>query len=471
MENVENKLTVSRVKNILYTEIKSYQELFEKKKNLTDRINVVKSIIDIISSSNEVFEMNSGGLQYLINIAYAPLKYTGLCKKLENEFYRIKFTSPEEVFSETEIVQSVIGKLVERQDELEVEQIKVEKEIKAKSEKVFQYKWFLKNIKNNGYISTKVFDIFVDLLREYGYSTIDALKINELIVNNYKYHAQGKTTDFSVLKMLDANFEKYEITELDHYLYKDKYKSLINSFYETLEKNDIDYITLELSNYNEEFETLEEFDYFYQCLINKIVDNIDESLTDIKNVELYKELKYDIQKEYKMKVEVYKFLKVFYYKERVKIESKFIVPEKENIDETKIIYLERGMEDTYLEKDIRHMPEQLYGDMKDLIERLKTNRLLPNEFKGFNNNRKLRDFMELKDDQIRILFRRLANGVFVAVGAFQKKDDNDIPNFITLVDRYNDIPKEELASYLEKSKGIEGRIYDYLEENSRKTNR
>lgn len=280
---------------------------------------------------------------------------------------------------------------------------------------------------------------------------------------------------YNVINMLNAEYQPYVITELENYEYKATLTPLINSIYDTLMQNGVEYIISYLTTSLPNNLTLEEYDYIFKNVINKIIANLEESLADIKNIELYTELRNVIIKEYNNRLQSFKILRAFYYKERQKYE--YINESKSELDSSedvnKIIYLP-NVSSTYLERDFKDIPQEFYPDIVKLLDNLKKGQLNKKNFKPFKNNNKLKTFTELRDDQLRILTKNVKENIYIILGMFQKQDDNDVKAFISLASRFNQsgyTNEKDLECLLENSKEDNIRIYDYLNEKSRKGNR
>ena len=104
-----------------------------------------------------------------------------------------------------------------------------------------------------------------------------------------------------------------------------------------------------------------------------------------------------------------------------------------------------------------------------LLNNLKKNNLNSNNSKRFNGNKKLKKFLELRDDQLRIMCRKIFDNNYSILGIFQKQDDNDVTKYLSLAGRYpNNVDYEQ---FLQKSEGTEERLFEYLRDNMRKSSR
>jgi len=83
------------------------------------------------------------------------------------------------------------------------------------------------------------------------------------------------------------------------------------------------------------------------------------------------------------------------------------------------------------------------------------------------NNSAFKGYRELRDDQVRIIYKNLFDNIIVIYGVGVKKSDNDIPMYTRLTSR--PLPNLTDGSYDDSVKY--GEIIEYLKNNRRKGNR
>lgn len=405
--------------------------------------------------------------------------------KSQNMYERIYLNVEKGAFTNDAIIRKevdaalkiIIEQIEETKETLKLNYNKISYELSTEEVKIKKYKIILGNIKHDGYIGENYKELFVNLMHKYGASDVEIVEMFERIYINYQDKKNNEINHkmYNVINMLNAEYQPYVITELENYEYKATLTPLINSIYDTLMQNGVEYIISYLTTSLPNNLTLEEYDYTFKNVINKIIANLEESLADIKNIELYTELRNVIIKEYNNRLQSFKILRAFYYKERQKYE--YINESKSELDSSedvnKIIYLP-NVSSTYLERDFKDIPQEFYPDIVKLLDNLKKGQLNKKNFKPFKNNNKLKTFTELRDDQLRILTKNVKENIYIILGMFQKQDDNDVKAFISLASRFNQsgyTNEKDLECLLESSKEDNIRIYDYLNEKSRKGNR
>jgi hypothetical protein len=94
---------------------------------------------------------------------------------------------------------------------------------------------------------------------------------------------------------------------------------------------------------------------------------------------------------------------------------------------TDIIYLLAESGITMIERDLKSLPEEYIGSVKDLILQIRSGYNGGNSAKQrrFTNNNRLRNLSEVKDFKTRLCYRIIAPGVAIAIIALYKQADND----------------------------------------------
>ena len=106
------------------------------------------------------------------------------------------------------------------------------------------------------------------------------------------------------------------------------------------------------------------------------------------------------------------------------------------------------------------MREEAYTTILDMIDTFKSGNNKDTKYLSTNSN-----FIELKNDQIRIVLKPLGNNNYSVQGAFIKKSDNDRMAYTNLFNRPTAIIDEDY------SRQVEEYYTQYLQENGRKGSR
>ena len=76
---------------------------------------------------------------------------------------------------------------------------------------------------------------------------------------------------------------------------------------------------------------------------------------------------------------------------------------------------------SYIERDLKTVPEEYYDKIKELLLQKRYGLTKKTNDKQLINNEKLKQFRELKEDQIRIIYRNSYNNSIIILGVGVKK--------------------------------------------------
>lgn len=124
---------------------------------------------------------------------------------------------------------------------------------------------------------------------------------------------------------------------------------------------------------------------------------------------------------------------------------------------------------SYLERDLKTVPEEYYNKIVDLLLKKRYGDTNANTDKQLVNNSKLKQFRELRSDQVRILYKNLNNNSIIILGVGVKKEDND-RNLYDRLARRPDYIDENLLKVGDDDKTLE-RVLEICNQNKRKGNR
>lgn len=101
--------------------------------------------------------------------------------------------------------------------------------------------------------------------------------------------------------------------------------------------------------------------------------------------------------------------------------------------------------------DMDYIPREYYSRVYELIDNFINGTNAPGEIKPLSNNKRAKGVFELKDDQVRIVFKHIKDNIYNIIGAFAKKANNDTTMYQTMFSRMiPDVSTEEkLAKQLE----------------------
>jgi cytoplasmic iron level regulating protein YaaA (DUF328/UPF0246 family) len=119
------------------------------------------------------------------------------------------------------------------------------------------------------------------------------------------------------------------------------------------------------------------------------------------------------------------------------------------------------------------VPYEYYDTVLELINNFISGKNASGELKRLKSNKKLVGFMELKYDQVRIVFKHIKNNIYNVVGVFTKKANNDMTMYQTMANRMiPDVTTEEkLNKQLELGEITLKQLTDLVEVKRRKGTR
>jgi hypothetical protein len=114
------------------------------------------------------------------------------------------------------------------------------------------------------------------------------------------------------------------------------------------------------------------------------------------------------------------------------------------------------MEDgnSYLENDLKNIPNDRYDEVKGLLMRFKTGTLGKDESKKLYQ--RFPKLQELRSDQIRIPYRHVEGNKYVILGVILKKVDMD--------GRALEVVNNRNVNFMLDGSVVEPRLFEYLEE-------
>lgn len=317
-------------------------------------------------------------------------------------------------------------------------------------------------------IKPSVMTFIRDELENYGIDDVEIMKINEKIKihnsNIMRYQKNSlRSDDFAlILEMLNHGIESYpkvkvlKSDELD--LVASKLKKVIDSDPLSLIKDNLELEAMYQNIYNEE-----EIKYLYTELLRHCQNRLFDLIQVLKNKEYY----YDIEVLQVIKTD-YKVLmeKILYLREKLNIlslDKDELMEETIEEDVNKLYYSSNSLEPSkcYFLKDIESIREESLERIADLLTSFKKgNNLNIKALYGKNGN-----FIEIKDDQIRIILQPINNHLYSLMGVFIKKSDN-------LRETYRNIFNRPLAEINDEYSLLVEEIFkDYVKENARKGRR
>lgn len=256
-----------------------------------------------------------------------------------------------------------------------------------------------------------------------------------------------------------------EIKHMIKYLEKEEIIDSIAIYQKyNLEINEYNYLIVKLLD-----EYLDEIMGLYQLILDKDIHTNKSRGERIETI-----------KDYYNALEIYLILKEYY--ERV---NEYIVDESEeeyqesveeaNQEERMLIYSHSNsnITKTRFISDMNNIAFEFYQEIYDLLSKFKDGTLSKKKMKRILNGNNKQGNLELKDDDIRIIIKRIKGNVYAIQGVFIKKDNNDMSMYRKVINR--PLPEinndSDLAKYLEISKVVHQEIEKLVQEKARKNGR
>lgn len=264
---------------------------------------------------------------------------------------------------------------------------------------------------------------------------------NNNIININNKEKEYKTRQYNeVPNILNSGFEMYDNIEISP-----NRQETINSFINDL-KNFIKQI-----NKEEIIPTIEDYQKYnleineYTYIVNEIMKMFLNDCFDYSRILLdisifqNRETKNEVIETYYDSLDKYMLLRD-YYNSITNIE----IIEDEKVDETnneeeqnsprKLIFSHSPANPTKAKiiEDLKDLPEEYYQIVESLLQGFQSYK---KETKSLTNNKKYKGFVELKNDQIRIILKHLNNNIYCIMGVFVKKTDNDRKSYSTMCNR------------------------------------
>ena len=415
---------ISQIVDMLELEIakdKSNKDELEQMKTLNDLCEeVIRFAVDI----NTIIE-NKENILVLLDTIDKDIAIQ-VAKKLE--LYQQKNLIDLDEYKNTiKFVNNLFNKIVNKNNQIKDKINELTKKIDNNEEKIALFKIALAQIKFKQYIPYKIVKFLEKYFEEKELSNLDQIKFLEIISiynrNVYeRIHNYPQSYKNEVLDMLSFGFELFEDDSLDynkdverkvelHYSLL-KYQTDFNQYFEEVKQ--------ELQNEND-------LKLFYILMINKLQEQILETISLIKTKEfyIYSETKKENIYEYKYLTNLYLKFRNKYF-EIIKNDDK-----KVETSDIKIIFAQDANGKPYFIKDLKNVNNEYLSKVLDLITSLINGNLTNKNIEGFTSRYKA--FRKLKDDQIRIVLHQINPKLYCVMGVGVKKIIREILYIILYV--------------------------------------
>ena len=448
------------LKNLLYNEISAFDEKEDRYQELNYKIDLYLDLITILNQDIETIKKRSSLLYNLINEIYGSpflsLRIMEIIGQID-ESLQNQSSFQSELDTLNEIKQNLSDEL----QRLEIENEEICKYLKLVSPRKKLFVSLIYNLKKSQLVKEHHLDELKKLFEEKNMPYEDQICIFEHI----KKHNDKARSRFSkverehkneILEMLEFGFEIISDDSLDYdpriskelpvcinlLKYYDDTNEFIKHLFDTYKESNL-------------------IQGLFIGLINHIQDNILEQRNMIKEKDFYvdSDLRDEICEEFNHQLLMY--IKLRNYYDKVFESEEEIV----DIEERTLVYATKESGEPYVYDDIKDFPEEYLDKLESLIKSFKEGNLTKKHIAGFTTN--LHQYRKLKDDQIRVVIKQVAENIFCVLGLAVKKDQRS--------SAYNKICAREIPNnlkqmLLEKDE-VEDNLFSYIKENHRKGNR
>lgn len=310
---------------------------------------------------------------------------------------------------------------------------------------------------------------------------LERIKIfNDHTGNNISNKLSKKA--FSLINMLNMVYEDFGEVIIDDYATASLANSLKNSYITLLKEPNINVndILLSFPNLRDDNYAYDVFCYVMIGVLSFLQNEMLDSVDLMKQVEFYEDdyARNELEIFFYTTLNNFLILRSYYDSEVANYKENLEEISKDNLEcdvVNNIYYLMADDKISYFEKDMIHnFPKEYLNKLQDLINRFKFDKMAKGEIKSLDSNLTINKPIELKDDQVRIVFNHICDNNYLIIGCDVKKSDNKRNFYEKMFRRIALITEEEKARILSNhvaQEQTELNIKEYINTNKRKGNR
>lgn len=467
-------------KKVLFNYVKDYNELEKKLENLVGNKDVYEELIKILGNCITGDYGDTLSLGICLETLYGN-KYNNLLEYIFKS-ERLLLLNKQDSEEYKELVSKVISTTGDINDDyfnIIYEIKEIASKLSYMKDKMIVSRRVISNLKFNQFVISDDIDVVNKLLRELGYEDKDvSIIVEKLFIGNelknarkngnyVSYHEKNKFVDLMNIggELFDNPFVEDE-EKLNNYV-KSMVDLLIN-YNDEIGKFNIAKI---LPSVGRELKNNNELEYVVINILRELRLNLDKNIDCLKDPEFIMsfELKTDIAIICYDLIEKYNLVRDYLYNF---VYSSFASAVNINLDDdydeeeilnnnSQFLYLCKPSGESYFMSDIKDMNKEygtrtieVFNDFKSSVAKKANSKPLAS----------MGGLFEIKDDQIRIIYKRAPGDKYIIYGVIVKKD-NRIPISV----RKNIVSRSGAIS--ENSEEIEKQIEYYLSSNHRKWTR
>lgn len=474
----ENKITIDKLKSLLYIEVKRLLELKNSLDFMNVKLDILKSLIETIKDENLEFLIDnkliiSMQLDSIFDDNIYINDFLNTMVRIENS---TKNGSLNDIKKE---IHMFYNRLYKKYEEMNFEKELMENDYSV--DKLREYRTIVSCLKYRQPLAKNLYHSMYNFLEQKHYDKLLIVKLCEYIrlYNAKAYLKYDKAFNkYDLFNMMNAGYEKYEKISINPK--KDLEIDKITNNLLSIAKDylfDFETYKMSLPMYDKNIYDKNEYKKISYDLLAKMQQEIFDTVALIKDEEFYfdNETKIEVLNEYKANLNLYLNCRKFFDNQLKELENKCEIIEENDTENSinnlnKINFLFASSSDiSYIERDLRDVPEEYYKKIEYLLRKKRGNNTTQLLDKQLINNNKLKQFRELRLDQVRILYKNLNNNSILILGVGVKKTDNDRNLYYKLAKRNNLVDKKILDSIDDEE--TYNKILDLCEKNHRKGNR
>lgn len=470
-----SKMTVTKLKELLYLKICELSEVSEKYKTNETKLALLSDVVKMLDGNMDEVIVNKINLDLLLdNIFIDDDRYN---MRLNSILYLYKQYKK---MSNQEECENCLNELLDLKNDLINEREKIDTEqiyYKGNINDFEIYKKILSKLKYRQMITKEEFGIIFNFLHEQKLEDKIIVDLCEQIVvfSNDINNKFDKTFDkYAFLNLLKTGFERFPDIHIENKNEIVNRAKLLLQLSKSYNGNIMEF-TEQLPFLLDSGMQIEEYKCLYVEIMKQIQNEIKDLIDNACSEEFYmdEEVKKIIMDEYNENVRLYNVVRNHFDTE-IDNYNYYLQNNNESNEKeikTNITFLvsdEDGK--SFLERDLKDIRHEKLEDLNDLLIKKRYEFLSRDEFKPLINNKKFRGFNELKTDQIRVIYKRLNYNNIVILGAAEKKDDVDIPMLTRIVSRFKKYYVEALQNTIDHELILES-VCEYCEKNKREGTR
>ena len=437
------KLNITLIKRMLFEEIKQFSEWKEKKNKLSKLIEELHIVLDFINHENYIeiyknYEKYERTFKEYLNFTQKDCSEFYIYLYFLNNFNKNNISELEKQKIEyaTNVLKKYYNKIIEELKPKEEELQNIKSPIDEKL--IDDYKKLLFDFSYKQIIGPDGYKIIMAFLDKKGFSEkekvilLEKVKINNIFIELNK---KGEKVNMEQInKVLDVINFGYEYLQKPHYpnINNNKINIIVESCKTLFAGYNFDNAKAILPEFDgiDSFTygySKEEFEYIMIDLLMYYQKQLMYCYSNIIKMDNYidKDYRYLYVKEYYDNLNMYRRIRKYMDEELEKYNSMYQPGEQEKteISGKKIYYSLRNTDgvNTFFENDLKDIPYDLYSGIISLIERFEKNNLPAPKLRALNEV--FPGLKEIKNDQVRIMYRHIKGNEYVITGVFLKKRD------------------------------------------------